>query len=187
MDCKTEALQLNSQGHESIEDLRVVHELKNMRNLLQEENEKYQEQIKKIAAELEGINISTAETEDYIAGYKGKREFVVKNLKTLNQQRNRLTEELNRLRLQMKTAANDLEAAVFMQETLSDEYETIRREKEIIINRLKDVESGIKTICREKSGKVPMVRERDEIVNRIYQKFKEAENRMEVAIQFKMQ
>lgn len=170
---------------ESIEELRALHELNNMCRLLREENDDYREQIIAITAELEGINVSIAESEEYIGSYDEKKEISLENITSLSKLRNTMTEELNRLQLRIKAVANDVETSMVMQETLQEEFYSIQAEKEILIARIKDVESGILELKQQKQHKLPRAREHDEIYNRIYKVFKEAENRMEVTVQFR--
>ena len=65
---------------ESIEELRALHELQNMCRLLREENDDYREQTIAITAELEGINVSIVESEEYIASYGEKKEISLENI-----------------------------------------------------------------------------------------------------------
>ena len=134
---------------ESIEELRALHELNNMCRLLREENDDYREQIIAITAELEGINISIVESKEYISSYSEKKEISLENITSLSTLKNKMTEELNRLQLKIKAAANDVDTSLVMQETLREEFSSIQNEKEILVSRIKDVENGILELAKQ--------------------------------------
>lgn len=171
-------------SHGPIEVLRTFQELKNIRTLLKEENEKFKKQIKAITGELEVIHIENDEAEEAYAKYKNKTEFLFAEIEMLKDVRNRLTEEINQLRLQLKAATSDRDSSALALETMNQELEDILGEKSIILNRLKSVAEGINRICQERESSVPDIKGHDQILRRVYRVFKEAGDRMDVSIQF---
>ena len=169
----------------SIEMIRALYELKNMRDQLQKENDKYRQEIESVTAELEGLAIIASETEEYISVYTAKRETVQDRIEALPARQTPLAENLNFLRIRLKAVNDDLENSSSMLETMASELVNIKNEKEIMISRLKAMDTGIKGICQEKESKLPTIMGHDKVLKRAYRVFKDAENRMDVAIQFR--
>jgi chromosome segregation ATPase len=172
-------------GPGPIEALRTFHELKSIRTLLNEENEKYREQIKALTGELEVVNIAIDESEEFLAQNKNKIEILLEEIESHRVVRNRLTEDVNQLRLELKAAISDRDSSSLALETMSQELDNIKDEKEILINRLKSVGEGIKKICQAREYSVPELKDHDQIFRKVYRVFKEAGDRMDVSIQLR--
>ncbi|HIJ90582.1 MAG: hypothetical protein OEV89_07420 [Desulfobulbaceae bacterium] len=169
----------------SIDVIRALYEIKNMRDLLRKENAKYRREIEAVTAELDGLAVIASETDEYIAGYAAKRETVLARIEKMPVRQTPLAENLNFQRMQLKAVNDDLENSSSMLETMAGELENIKNEKEIMISRLKAIDTGIQGICKEKESKLPTIMGHDKVLKKAYRVFKDAENRMEVAIQFR--
>lgn len=172
-------------GHGPIEALRTFHELKKIRTLLNDENEKYRKQIKSLTGELEVVNITIDESEESFAKYKSKVARLLEEIDELKLVRSRLTEDINQLRLESKAAISDRDSSSLALETLGQELENVKGEKEILLNRLKSVGEGIRKICQERRSSVPELKDHDQILRKVYRVFKEAGDRMDVSIQLR--
>ena len=170
---------------EPIEAIHTFHELKNIQILLNDENEKLRKQIQSINGELAGTKISIDDAEEFYAKYKNKTEILLEEIESLRVVRNRLTEDINQSRLELKAALSDRDSSSLVLETMAQELENIKGEKEILLNRLKAVGEGIKKICQERESSVPELKDHDQILRKVYRVFKEAGDRMDVSIQFR--
>lgn len=175
----------DQESNESIDVIRALHELRNMRNRLSEENERYIQKIKEVSYEMDGLSISISESEDYVASFTEKRETVNDRVDEFKERRNQLIEELNRERFNLKAVTDDLGHSSIMLKTLAGELDDIKNDKDIMLKRLKAVDAGINGICQEKESKLPGIMSHDRVLKKAYRVFKEAENRMDVAIQFR--
>ena len=172
-------------GPGAIEALRTFHELKSIRTLLNEENEKYREQITSLTGELEVVNIAIDESEESLVKHKNKIEIFIKEIEKHRVVRSRLTEDVNQLRLELKAAISDRDSSSLALETMSQELDNINDEKEMLLNRLKFVGEGIRKIYQAREYSVPELKDHDQIFRKVYRVFKEAGDRMDVSIQLR--
>lgn len=172
-------------GPGSKDDLRIFYELKSIRSLLSEENEKYREQIKTLAGSLGAVSIAIDDSEKSLVKHNHNIEKLLEEIEQHCVVRNRLMEDVNQLRLELKAAISDRDSSSLALETMSQELENIKDEKEILLNRLKSVGEGIKKIYQAREYSVPELRDHDQIFRKVYRVFKEAGDRMDVSIQLR--
>jgi chromosome segregation ATPase len=181
-----EDIRLDSDDCEVLQDeLIELRELENMKVFLQEENRKYRDHTEVLVKELEGVEISISANQACIAAYEEKREQFYGNFEKLKARKEALTEEINRIHLQIKAARHDEQSTTILIGNLKQELDEIRTEKAIIGKRLENVRSGIDRISQDRETRLPHLQEYSDLYRKVRTVLKDAQNRMEVTLKLR--
>jgi len=167
------------------EDITQLRELNNMKKFLEAENGKYKETIEKITGKFDGINITISSAQSYIDSYKKRHKKVLDNIEILKLKKEKRIQEVNDLHLRISTVKEDDQSSASLNNNLNAELEDIQSEKDLILKRLSDLQKGIKKITTKRDNRLPYLKNCNEMLKQIYNKFRESQNKMEVSMIFK--
>jgi len=159
-----------------------LRELKRKAGFFQTENEKLRGYVEELQAELEGITVALAASEEFIASYAGAARRHQLSIADIKARKDVLTDEINALRRRAKAAQADEAASAALRDVLAAELEGLNLEREMILRNLKDLKDGIRRIDLDKERIVPYGKQQDDMLKKVYLLLKEAQDRMELSI-----
>ncbi|MBF0607178.1 MAG: hypothetical protein SFH39_13085 [Candidatus Magnetobacterium sp. LHC-1] len=149
---------------------------------LESENRELEAKIKQLKNETEGIDAVIASisveikmTNNRAAGYNG-------SIESLSSRREYLIEDVNRLKVNIKTIMVDMDNCMALKTHLIDEVDAIRSERDTIAKKLKDIENGVQQLSQRNETVLPHLQGYNKVLRHLYTVCKETENKMDVAI-----
>ncbi|MBF0337240.1 MAG: hypothetical protein HQL05_05360 [Nitrospirae bacterium] len=149
---------------------------------LESENRELEARIKQLKNETEGIDAVIASisleikmTNNRAAGYNG-------SIESLSSRREYLIEDVNRLKVNIKTIMVDMDNCMALKTHLIDEVDAIRSERDTIVKKLRNIENGVQQISQRNETVLPHLQGYNKVLRQLYTVCKETENKMDVAI-----
>ncbi|MBF0465238.1 MAG: hypothetical protein HQK94_09175 [Nitrospirae bacterium] len=177
------ALQTDTETYDEIKGL--IAELRQMRNTkgaLLSEKETLEAKANDLKSELNGIDIVISSTAKDMDTNSSKAESFDNSIKSMEKEKGFLIDEINRLQLNVNAVTDDINNCLTLKAHLEQELIDIGDEKTLIVNKLKDIEEGVKTIVMEKAHKLPYFKQYDYLLKKVHMSFREMENKMYVSL-----
>ena len=159
-----------------------LRELKRKADFFQAENEKLRGYIEELEAELQGITVALASSDEFIASFASVTRGSELSRADIGTRKDRLTDQINAQRLRAKAALADEASSEALRDVLATELEGLNLEREMILRKLKDLKDGIRRIELDKERIVPYGKQQDDMLKKAYLLLKEAQDRMELSI-----
>jgi len=164
--------------------LNEIKELEHNKQFLESENELYQRQLRQLKGELDGINISISSSDALIKSVDDQTSNCLKNIEKLSDKKEKLIDRNSQYHLQIKTAENDNESSQGLLENLVGEMNSILDEKNLLLNRLNDVKSGLSKLSEARNSRIPEIKKCNDIIRQVYSTIKKVHHKMEISMIF---
>ena len=160
-------------------------ELEEKRRRLKKENEASANRARELSSEIERIESAMAATrEDMEATEKRIGEYPDK-IERLKSKSEILVAKLNNIKLRVMRSEEDEESTRLLRKTLTEEYESLRSEKAVLMERNREMEEALDEISIERDKNLPRLKEYDGILRKARKVFYDIESRMEVSLKLK--
>lgn len=164
--------------------LNNLKELEYNKQFLESENESYKRQLRQLKGELDGINISISSSDALIQSVNEQTYKCLKNIEKLSLKKEQLIDRNSQFHLQIKTASNDNDSSQGLLENLMAEMNSILDEKNLLLNRLNDVKSGLTKLSDARNSRVPEIKKCNDIIRQVYSSMKKVHHKMEISMIF---
>ncbi|MBF0564247.1 MAG: hypothetical protein HQK89_03295 [Nitrospirae bacterium] len=165
----------------------LIVELQQMRNAkaqLVPEKEKLKTRVDRLKSELIGMDVVISSTEKDIEANESRINDFGNSLRNQDEMKERLLDEINLLQLNIRTVTDDINNCLAIEAHLDRDLLDISGERTLIVNKLKKMEEGVKSVVMEKMHKLPHLKQYNSLLKKVQKAFKEVENKMDVTLKF---
>ncbi|MBF0100826.1 MAG: hypothetical protein HQK77_07965 [Desulfobacterales bacterium] len=175
-------LSMQNEKENMIDELRELDELSRMKTFLETEYRRLSSELLTLDSEMESMQISISSAEAYMGSYEGQQNRYLESIDKLSQQKETIIFDINTLHTQIKTGREEAETSRNLADNLKIEIQDVDREKNMILQRLSAVQTGLQQIETEKNMRKPNLQWYDNLLKEVYSLFREAQNRMDVML-----
>ncbi len=164
--------------HELIDELKKLAQSKEE---LVKDNVVLKEKLRTLTGEADGLDVIIKRSKEELQRVESTVEGYGGAIAGLQSKKERLIEEINRYKGNIKIVEEDLQNTAGVKTHLMDELAQARDDKEIVVTRFREIQNVMNSIERKKKLIMPKFSEYDVVLKQIHKAFKEVESKVSLS------